>query len=77
MLACPRLSVPAPTPSENIALGVFATSDPNGTWQLFIVDDVGNNDTGSFAGGWSLTITAEVDVQERVKLKKDKKKRKR
>ena len=65
----------APTPSGNSALSVFNGSDPNGTWQLFVVDDE-DQDTGSFTGGWALQITAESDVQvqKRVKIKKDKKK---
>ena len=51
---------PAPTPSGNMALRVFNTSNPNGNWSLFVVDDAGG-DGGSIAGGWSLLITAEVD----------------
>jgi len=51
---------PAPTPSGNVALSVFNTSNPNGAWHLFVVDDSGG-DGGSIAGGWSLEITAEVD----------------
>jgi subtilisin-like proprotein convertase family protein len=52
--------MPAPAPSGNVALSVFNASNPNGTWQLFVVDDSGG-DGGSMAGGWSLEITAEVD----------------
>jgi len=58
------------TPSGNIALSVFNGSNPNGSWQLFVVDDLGG-DKGSISS-WTLQITAEVDVQ--VKVKKDKKK---
>jgi subtilisin-like proprotein convertase family protein len=29
--------------------------NPNGTWSLYVVDDLGG-DVGSFAGGWSLTL---------------------
>jgi large repetitive protein len=32
-------------------------TNPNGTWSLYVIDDVAGND-GQFAGGWSLTITA-------------------
>ena len=74
---------PAPAPASlrgDANLSVFNNSTPNGTWQLFVVDD-GTDDFGSIAGGWSLEITAEVDVEveEQVgvqKTKKHKKKRK-
>jgi subtilisin-like proprotein convertase family protein len=51
---------PAPAPGGNVALSVFNGSNPNGTWQLFVVDDA-RQLGGSIAGGWSLRITAEVD----------------
>jgi hypothetical protein len=35
----------------------FAGTNPNGTWNLFVVDFVGG-DTGTIAGGWSLEIIA-------------------
>lgn len=47
---------PAPAPSGATALSVFDGTNPNGTWQLFVVDAVGG-DQGAFAGGWSLEIT--------------------
>ena len=51
---------PAPTPSTETTLaGAFDGSNPNGTWSLYIVDD-NTGDTGSMAGGWSLTVTTEV-----------------
>ncbi|MEP6809069.1 MAG: dockerin type I domain-containing protein [Chthoniobacterales bacterium] len=34
----------------------FLGTNPNGTWSLYIVDDVAGN-AGQFAGGWSMTIT--------------------
>jgi subtilisin-like proprotein convertase family protein len=46
---------PAPAPSGP-ALTEFDGIDPNGTWLLFVTDDTGDN-TGSFAGGWSLRVT--------------------
>ena len=51
---------PAPTPSNQTTLaGAFAGIDPNGTWQLFVVDDT-TGDVGSMSGGWSVIITTEV-----------------
>lgn len=51
---------PAPSPSAQTTLaGAFTGINPNGTWQLFVVDDA-TGDVGSMAGGWSLVITTEV-----------------
>jgi subtilisin-like proprotein convertase family protein len=47
---------PAPAPSGGSALSVFNGTNPNGVWRLFVRDDQ-TGDTGSFAGGWCLTIT--------------------
>jgi len=57
---------PSPAPPGNSnsvsALSVFKNTDPNGTWSLFVVDD-STGDTGSIAGGWSLTLTVGVQLQ--------------
>lgn len=47
---------PPPAPTNQIVnnLSVFAGTDPNGTWSLFMVDD-SSDDTGSL-NGWSLTF---------------------
>src|SRR6478609_7805192 len=51
------LPAPAPAPSSQTTLaGAFTGINPNGAWQLFVVDDT-SGDLGSMAGGWSLTIT--------------------
>jgi hypothetical protein len=47
---------PAPAPS---ALSVFDKMNPNGTWQLFVVDDGFGGDPATI-GGWSLKIKAKV-----------------
>ena len=49
---------PSPAPQDtplNSTLGGFVGVNPNGNWQLFIVDDNGNN-AGTISGGWSLDI---------------------
>jgi hypothetical protein len=40
---------------------LFGSSDPNGTWSLYIVDAF-PEDSGSISGGWSLAITPIVNV---------------
>jgi len=68
---------PGQTPSGNGLLSLFNGGNPNGSWQLFVVDD-SSGDTGQLAGGWSLQITAEADVQvqERDPVTKDTKHKK-
>ena len=53
-VAVDTFSAPAPAPSGNVALSVFNNGNPNGTWQLWVVDD-SSTDVGSIAGGWSVT----------------------
>ena len=51
---------PAPGPGtvtdEPADLAAFTGSDPNGLWNLFVVDDA-SGDAGSIANGWTLTFT--------------------
>jgi len=47
---------PAPAGPYGATLSTFNGTAPNGTWALYVFDD-GPGDSGSFAGGWSLTIT--------------------
>jgi subtilisin-like proprotein convertase family protein len=49
---------PAPEPGGS-ALSVFDGMNPNGEWQLFVVDDR-SGDAGFFGDGWSLVITARI-----------------
>jgi hypothetical protein len=51
---------PAPTPNGNVTLSTFDGADPNGTWQLWVMDNAAG-DHGDL-GDWSLQITADVDV---------------
>ncbi len=49
---------PAPAPaSGGSALSVFNGTNGNGTWSLYVVDDLGG-DVGTITGGWSIDITA-------------------
>jgi len=51
---------PSPVPAGNsnapAALSVFQNTDPNGNWNLFVVDD-SEGSAGSISNGWSLNIT--------------------
>jgi hypothetical protein len=50
---------PAPAPNGDVALSTFDGADPNGTWQLWVMDNAAG-DYGDL-GSWALQITAEVD----------------
>ncbi len=49
---------PAPFASLNSALSIFNGTNPNGTWSLYIVDDISAG-SGNLAGGWELAITTD------------------
>ena len=49
---------PAPAGPYPVTLDVFTGTNPNGTWSLFVFDDL-QNDQGNIAGGWSITITSQ------------------
>lgn len=57
--AGPYLS-PATAGADTLT-SAFTSSDPNGTWSLYVVDDAGG-DSGNIAGGWSLTFTVSTNV---------------
>jgi subtilisin-like proprotein convertase family protein len=54
---------PAPAPSGDLALSTFDGGNPDGQWQLFILDD-SKADSGALADGWSLEITAQVTTKK-------------
>jgi subtilisin-like proprotein convertase family protein len=65
---------PAPTGPYPLSLSNFIGIEPNGTWSLFVHDE-GTGDSGSIAGGWSLTLTAPPSNQFTFgNLKRNKKK---
>jgi hypothetical protein len=57
---------PAPTQTGGSSLAVFNNQNPNGTWQLFAFDDAAA-DTGNLAGGWALTIKAQIKEKQKKK----------
>lgn len=67
-LAPDSFPAPAPSPSGVTTLAAaFNGTNPNGTWKLFVKDD-GAPDSGSFAGGWCITVTpAPVDLSMSLK----------
>ena len=52
----PYLSPPAATFAS-----AFNGTNPNGTWSLYVTDDVGG-DVGNFNGGWQLSITSSAGI---------------
>lgn len=68
------LRPPAPAgPTYPANLSLFTGQPANGTWSLFIDDQVGGDD-GQVFGGWSLHLTAPVNTLTAGKPKLNKKK---
>lgn len=54
----------APTPSAATTLNTFTGTNPNGTWKLYVVNNVEEEEgagAGSIASGWCLSITTKPD----------------
>ena len=47
----------APSPSDATTLASFYGADPNGTWNLYVLDD-NDTTTGTIRYGWCLNVTA-------------------
>jgi hypothetical protein len=56
---------PAPAGNSNApaALSVFDGTDPNGNWNLFVVDDFTEVTNGYISGGWSMAVSVGVPLQ--------------
>jgi subtilisin-like proprotein convertase family protein len=48
-------SIPGPAGGPATLASTFGGTNPNGTWNLFVIDSA-NGESGSIAGGWSLEI---------------------
>src|SRR4051794_11368193 len=73
----PAVAFPAPAPSGPYggALSAFNATNPNGTWNLYVID-ASASDSGSISGRWSLDVSAVPPAQckpLRKKLKRLKK----
>jgi subtilisin-like proprotein convertase family protein len=55
---CPAGSANAPS-----ALAVFDGTDPDGAWNLFVVDDFEEVTNGSISGGWSMSVSVGVPLK--------------
>jgi Mg-chelatase subunit ChlD len=52
-----QMDTPAPPAPYNSTLAAFIGETPNGSWALYVADDL-ELYAGQFAGGWTLTITS-------------------
>src|SRR5436190_2953723 len=66
------LSPPAPGGPYPVDLNALNSSPANGTWKLFIEDQVAGDD-GAVLGGWTLGLTAPVNTETVGKPKLNKK----
>jgi hypothetical protein len=53
---------PPPAPPTATELSAFDGTNPNGVWNLYVVDDT-LMDSGSLKDGWSLSIDTSVTAQ--------------
>lgn len=60
----PAVALPAPAPQGPYggALAAFNGTNPNGAWNLYVIDNA-NGDPGSISGGWSLDVSAVPPAQ--------------
>jgi subtilisin-like proprotein convertase family protein len=53
---------PAPAAPYTATLSAFNGDNPNGTWSLYVLDDDALGDSGSIAGGWTISFDARPPV---------------
>jgi Ca2+-binding RTX toxin-like protein len=54
-------NAPAPPPPHGLTMSTQNGASPNGTWSLFVFDDLFSaTGPGAISGGWSVAITTEV-----------------
>ncbi len=58
-----NLPAPAPNGPYPAAMSMFNGGNPNGLWSLYVADHTAG-DTGSIAGGWSLSFTTISPVNQ-------------
>jgi subtilisin-like proprotein convertase family protein len=56
--ASAALPTPAPAGPYGTSLAPLTGTNPNGTWNLYVWDDVPDFDDGTFAGGWSIGFSS-------------------
>ena len=57
----PPFYAPAPAAPYATNLSTFNSSNPNGTWSLFVIDDTPIN-AGAISNGWSLTLITSSPI---------------
>lgn len=62
-------SQPAPAGTATL-ISTFGGTNPNGTWSLYVVDDVGG-DVGNFLNGWSLSLVVDAPLDYDADAKTD------
>jgi subtilisin-like proprotein convertase family protein len=62
--AATSLPAPAPAGPYGSTLADFNGTNPNGTWKLYVIDDIKNGDGD--IGGWSLDITTAASYSSEV-----------
>lgn len=60
-------ATPVPSGPYSANLGLFNNTNPNGTWQLYVIDDA-SGDFGAIANGWQLNILTNAPTLPTITL---------